>query len=843
MAGRELDEERGSYARLSEALATVLAGGVRGREERRRVADLVDAEVKLSKTVRPFLSRTERFERAMDVDRTLQRIRRRMGWAPTDWRARALRLCAGENAPTNVHDMVFVPALRALGGPEQQAQWLALAEEHGIVGAYAQTELGHGSDVARLETTATLIPSSDEWDLHTPTLSAVKWWSGALGATATHAMVWARARVPVPDGGLRDLGPKPFLLAIRDPATGRPRPGLVLGDIGPKLGFAEVDNGFLRLDHVRVPRSAILGRTAVVARDGSVSTPPHAKAAYAGMMRARVGIVRDSSYVLQRATTIAVRYAVLRRQFTGERPPPPCFEESADDADRDLESAADDGPLLGAWRFVRPEPAAEASGAGVELTSAMSAPDGATSEERKLLDIPVHRARLFPPVALALASQVAGEALDDLFERATSLPLSAAATGAPAAAAPPPPSLSVPLSTLHVLSSTLKFHLTAVVADAIEECRRCCGGQGYSVFSGLPELGCAFVHVVTAEGDNVVLAQQLARALLKTLADHDDDDDDAASKDETAHFAEAESRPTTLFPCSPLLVHDAYLQAASASRRHRAALLLPLWCDGTVSADVLGQPTRWPRRTWRRLLQAASFSVLDRVRARMQASLEAGASMERAWDGVQAEAIDAATHHARLTLWDTLATNVDLLRGLVFDASSAPHREAPEASATPAVDPTTPPRFASEETASFLRSLPVRESRAVFEVLDRLVGLLAVAHVAGPAWTALLEAGVLSPDAGPCVRAALSDALDGLRPLAVPLVDAFGLSDHTLESAIARSDGKVNEALWQWAQLSPLNDDPEGSRWRACVAPLLREGRDAVARLAPADAVAGRAKL
>lgn len=27
-----------------------------------------------------------------------------------------------------------------------------------------------------------------------------------------------------------------------------------LGDIGPKMGFSNIDNGFLRLNHVRVPR-------------------------------------------------------------------------------------------------------------------------------------------------------------------------------------------------------------------------------------------------------------------------------------------------------------------------------------------------------------------------------------------------------------------------------------------------------------------------------------------------------------------------------------------------------------------------------------------------------------
>lgn len=41
-------------------------------------------------------------------------------------------------------------------------------------------------------------------------------------------------------------------------------PGVVVGDIGPKFGFDEVDNGFLKLENVRVPRENMLMRFAKV---------------------------------------------------------------------------------------------------------------------------------------------------------------------------------------------------------------------------------------------------------------------------------------------------------------------------------------------------------------------------------------------------------------------------------------------------------------------------------------------------------------------------------------------------------------------------------------------------
>lgn len=60
-----------------------------------------------------------------------------------------------------------------------------------IHGCYAQTEIGHGSNVAGLETTATLDTKTDEFVIDMPTNTATKWWPGEMGRFANFACVFA----------------------------------------------------------------------------------------------------------------------------------------------------------------------------------------------------------------------------------------------------------------------------------------------------------------------------------------------------------------------------------------------------------------------------------------------------------------------------------------------------------------------------------------------------------------------------------------------------------------------------------------------------------------------------
>ena len=212
--------------------------------------------------------------------------------------------------PFSTHFGMFVVQVEALGTPEQKDYWLPRSKSLEVIGCYAQTELGHGSDVQGLETTATFDPKTDEFVIHTPKLSAAKFWPGDLGKLANTAAVIARLIVKGKDHGVQT-----FVVPLRDSTTHASLPGRELGDIGSKHGYQNKDNGYALFTNVRVPRSALLAKYVSVDSDGTVRTRGNPKLAYFTMMFNRLFIIQEAHLYLARALTIALRYSTFRVQF------------------------------------------------------------------------------------------------------------------------------------------------------------------------------------------------------------------------------------------------------------------------------------------------------------------------------------------------------------------------------------------------------------------------------------------------------------------------------------------------------------------------------------------------
>ena len=81
-----------------------------------------------------------------------------------------------------LHHSMFTAMIQVNADAEQSKEWLPPALNGELLGTYAQTELGHGTNLKRLETTATFDATRDEFVLHSPTLTSTKFWPGNLGA-------------------------------------------------------------------------------------------------------------------------------------------------------------------------------------------------------------------------------------------------------------------------------------------------------------------------------------------------------------------------------------------------------------------------------------------------------------------------------------------------------------------------------------------------------------------------------------------------------------------------------------------------------------------------------------
>ncbi|KAI9145171.1 acyl-CoA dehydrogenase/oxidase C-terminal [Paraphysoderma sedebokerense] len=214
-----------------------------------------------------------------------------------------------------VHYGLFIGALQGQATSSQFTYWVqkgALAL-NGVIGCFGMTELGHGSNVAGLETTATFDEAADEFVIHTPSITATKWWIGGAAQTATHCAVFAQLIVK----GKR-YGVKPFVVQLRNTDDFSLRPGINIGDCGKKMGRDGIDNGWIQFTNVRIPRSHMLMKHTKVSRDGTVTEPPMQQLAYGALIQGRVAMVVDSGNTAKKALTIALRYAAIRRQFASK---------------------------------------------------------------------------------------------------------------------------------------------------------------------------------------------------------------------------------------------------------------------------------------------------------------------------------------------------------------------------------------------------------------------------------------------------------------------------------------------------------------------------------------------
>ncbi|KAI9278626.1 acyl-CoA dehydrogenase/oxidase C-terminal [Phascolomyces articulosus] len=412
-----------------------------------KIVPILESEPAFDKSRRYFQGRDEKIRDAWKKDRRFLELAKEHNWDPED--EKIVHGLYDQPSPYRLHYIMFIPTLEGQSNDEQRKLFLEPAKRDEIIGCYAQTELGHGSNIRGLETTATYIPETNEFEIHSPYLSSAKWWIGALGRTANYAIIMARLIIH----GV-EYGPHTFCAQIRSLEDHTPLPGLIIGDIGPKMGYNTVDNGFMMFDHFRIPHISMLAKYAQVKPgSGEYVKPVNSKLSYGGMVHVRASIVSETGRALARSSTVAVRYAAVRRQFYDATTPRKWGDETI---------------------------------------------------ETSVIDYTMVQYRLLPVIANAYALMFTGKEMLRLYH----LNIEAMKQG----------NFGI-LADLHATSSGLKSLTSFMAVEGIEECRRSCGGHGYSMFSGLGHFYNDYLPTMTVEGDNNMIYQQTSRYLLKTYRD------------------------------------------------------------------------------------------------------------------------------------------------------------------------------------------------------------------------------------------------------------------------------------------------------------------------------------
>lgn len=422
----------------------------------------------------------------LDVDaarkRTMHQMRR---LADTDWPASGFSVASGGTgdpggAVTGIEMMAFANmslmvkagvqwglfggAVENLGTQRHHDKYVKPLIELDLLGCFAMTEIGHGSDVQNLETTATYDRDTDEIVVHSPTPSATKDYIGGAAVDARMAAVFAQLITHDSDGEPDDHGVHCVLVPIRDEA-GATVDGVTTADDGIKGGLNGVDNGRITFDHVRVPRENLLNKYGDITDDGIYTSPIESRSRrfftmLGTLIRGRVSVGGSAASAAKVALEIAVRYGEQRRQFYVP----------------DAGSAA--GP---------------------------EAPDGGGPHgtgEVLLMDYLQHQRRLLPLLARSYAY---GFAQNELVSTMHDLQI---------AEQPDEHAQRELESRAAGLKAAQTWHTTR----AIQEAREACGGAGYMAENHLTGLKADSDVFTTFEGDNTVLTQLVAKELLTGYA-------------------------------------------------------------------------------------------------------------------------------------------------------------------------------------------------------------------------------------------------------------------------------------------------------------------------------------
>jgi len=194
------------------------------------------------------------------------------------------RGCGGTGTIVSIHNALYAGLVNKIGTDEQKIKFLPDFIENGIVGCFALSEPGSGSDAVNMRTVATR--EGNSW-----VLNGTKAWvtNGIEGGA-----IIVIARTDISKG---HKGVSAFIVSTNTP-------GLTRGKRDDKLGIRAASSCNIILDNVIVPSENMLGNEG----DGF-------KIAMSGIDVARIGIASQALGISQAALDCALDYAGQRIAF------------------------------------------------------------------------------------------------------------------------------------------------------------------------------------------------------------------------------------------------------------------------------------------------------------------------------------------------------------------------------------------------------------------------------------------------------------------------------------------------------------------------------------------------
>ena len=211
---------------------------------------------------------------------------------------------------------LFGGSVYNLGTEKHHRKYVEALGKAELLGCFAMTETGHGSNVRGLLTTATYNHKTQSIVVNSPSIDAGKEYIGNA-IDSTMAAVFAQLIV---DGEVH--GVHAILVPIRD-KNNNLLEGVKVEDCGYKIGLNGVDNGRLWFDNVTVPVENLLDRYGSINNAGVYESPiknPNKRffTMLGALVVGRVCVGQAGVNVSKSALAIAIKYAAKRRQFAAK---------------------------------------------------------------------------------------------------------------------------------------------------------------------------------------------------------------------------------------------------------------------------------------------------------------------------------------------------------------------------------------------------------------------------------------------------------------------------------------------------------------------------------------------